>query len=64
MIHARPNVTLNNDEIEFIQHLIKSYRDAYGIPDAPHEPNTIYAYLKRMERKMAKAAEHPDTEFV
>ena len=61
---AKPNVTFNSDEIEFVQVLIRAYRDAYGIPDVPHEPNTIYAHLKRMERKMAKAAEHPDTEFV
>jgi len=58
------NIKLNDEEIEFLMGLIHAYREAYCIPDVRHEPDTIYAHLKRMERKLAKALEASETEFV
>ena len=58
------NIKLNDEEITFLVGLIDAYREAYCIPDEKHGPNTISANLKRMERKLAKALEAPETEFV
>lgn len=62
---SKENVIFNDEEIQLVQHLISSYRDAYCIPDTEHhEEGTIYAYLKRLERKMKRALEDSRTEFV
>ena len=58
------NIKLNDEEITFLMDLINAHREAYCIPDVVHGPNTIYAHLKHMERKLAKALEASETEFV
>lgn len=60
---ATPNVTLNDEEIALVSDLIRAYRSAY-IYDDSNGPNTTHAQLKRLERKMDKAFEHPQTEFL
>lgn len=68
---SKENVTFNDEEIELVQYLIKSYRHAYNVTEdwaferyIVHEKNSVYAHLKRLERKMKRALEDSRTEFV
>lgn len=65
---SKENVIFNDEEIELVQYLIKSYRHAYNITEDEryivHEKNSVHAHLKRLERKMKRALEDSRTEFV
>ena len=64
---AKPNITLNDVEIEMVLTLVRVFRSDYGYTDDDSlidGPNTIPAQLKRLERKMGRALEHVDTESV
>ena len=60
----RHNASLNDEEINLIRMLVAAYRDAYLFPDVSENPNTLEARMKRLDRKMNKLLDHPDTEFV
>ena len=66
------NVKLNDEEIGLVNFLINKFRDGYIVPEArnhgasnlPQSQQQLEIRLKQLERKMKKAFEDPETEFV
>lgn len=61
---SRHNASLNDEEINLIRMLVAAYRNAYSFTDISNNAHTLEARVKRLDRKMDKLLEHPDTEFV
>jgi len=60
------NISFNDREIDIALRLISSYRKNVFIeePTNANPAATTDAYLKRIERKLSRALEHPHTDFV
>ena len=63
------NLSLNDQEIILIQSLIKEFEDSHVLPtnimdDPSKQARSFKASLRRLERKMQKALDHANTEFV
>lgn len=66
------NVKLNDEEIGLVNFLINKFRDGYIVPEATNHgafnlqqsQQQLEIRLKQLERKMKRAFEDPETEFV
>lgn len=60
---TQPNIALTDEDIDLMHNLIRAYRSAYAFKEIDGI-GTTHGALKRLERKLEKALDHPDTEFV